>query len=149
MKHNAAASKWSTTTLTYAQRYVRELTSGLMDPTKVKDETFIKYGLEYKSEENRWITTLTTNEMECIDVCKKGTEKEVACECEVSDTESVPSLTDAEINVLIRDTSNKVLKVTDKPTKAKKKVIEKVIEKVLDTVTNKRVRKAPQRFKSR
>jgi hypothetical protein len=149
VKHNAAASKWSTTTLTYAQRYVRELTSGLMDPTKVKDETFIKYGLEYKSEENRWITTLTTNEMECIDVCKKGTEKEVACECEVSDTESVPSLTDAEINVLIRDTSNKVLKVTDKPTKAKKKVIEKVIEKVLDTVTNKRVRKAPQRFKSR
>jgi hypothetical protein len=31
--------------------------------------------------------------MECIDVCKKGTEKEVDCECEVSDTESVVSLT--------------------------------------------------------
>jgi hypothetical protein len=31
--------------------------------------------------------------MECIDVCKKGTEKEVDCEWEVSDTESVSSLT--------------------------------------------------------
>ncbi len=48
-----------------------------MDPTKVKDETFIKYGLEYKADESRWITTLTTNEMECIDVCKKGIEKKI------------------------------------------------------------------------
>jgi hypothetical protein len=122
-----------------------------MDPTKVNDETFIKYGLEYKSKENRWITTLTTNQMECIDVCKKGTEKVVGCECEVSDTESVPSLTDDEMDKLIRDVSNKVLKVADKPTKTKKKVIEKVIEKVLDTVTNKekRVRKPPTRLKTR
>jgi hypothetical protein len=148
-KYNAAVSKRSTTTLAYAQRYARELTSGLMDPTKVKDETFIKYGLEYKAEENRWITTLTTNEMECIDVCKKGTDKEVACECEVSDTESVASLTDAEMDKLIRDASNKVLKVADKPTKAKKKVIEKVIEKIVDTATNKRVRKVPVRFKAK
>jgi hypothetical protein len=33
--------------------------------------------------------------MECIDVCKKGTEKEDTCECEETDTESVASLTDA------------------------------------------------------
>lgn len=148
-KHNAAASKRSTTTLAYAQRYARELTTGLMDIEKVKDATIIKYGLEYKSEENRWITTLTTNEMECIDVCRKGTEKEDVCECEVSDTESVASLTDAEMDKLIRDASNKVLKVADKPTKAKKKVIEKVIEKVVDTATNKRVRKPPTRLKAR
>jgi hypothetical protein len=57
-KHNAAASKRSTTTLAYAQRYARELTTGLMDISKVKDATIIKYGLEYKPEENRWITTL-------------------------------------------------------------------------------------------
>ena len=107
-----------------------------MDPTKVKDETFIKYGLEYKVEENRWIATLTTDEMRCIDVCKKGTEKEVGCECEVSDTESVASLTDAEIDKLIREASNKVLKSVDKPTKTKKKVIEKVIEKVVVKVSN-------------
>jgi hypothetical protein len=119
-----------------------------MDPTKVKDETFIKYGLEYKTEENRWVTTLTTNQMECIDVCRKGTEKEDVCECEVSDTESVASLTDAEMDKLIRDASNKVLKVADKPTKTKKKVIEKVIEKVVDTTT-KRVRKPPTRLKAR
>jgi hypothetical protein len=49
---------------------------------------------------------------------------------------------------LIRDVSNKVLKIADKPTKAKKKVIEKVIEKVVDTATNKRVRKPPQKFKT-
>jgi hypothetical protein len=85
-----------------------------MDIAKVKDATIIKYGLEYKAEENRWITTLTTNEMECIDVCKKGTDKEVVCECEVSDTESVASLTDAEMDKLIRDASRKVLKVADK-----------------------------------
>jgi glutamyl-tRNA reductase len=50
---------------------------------------------------------------------------------------------------LIRDVSNKVLKVADKPTKAKKKVIEKVIEKVVDTTTNKRVRNPPTRLKAR
>ena len=120
-----------------------------MDPTKVKDETFIKYGLEYKVEENRWITTLTTDEIRCIDVCKKGTEKEVACECEVSDTESVASLTDAEMDKLIRDASNKVLKVADKPTKDKKKIIEKVIEKIVDKASNKRVRKVPVIFKAK
>jgi hypothetical protein len=49
---------------------------------------------------------------------------------------------------LIRDVSDKVLKVADKPTKAKKKVIEKVIGKVIDTVTNKRVRKPVIRFKT-
>jgi hypothetical protein len=145
-KHNTAASKRSTTTLAYAQRYARELTTGLMDISKVKDATIIKYGLEYKPEENRWITTLTTNEMECIDVCKKGTDKEVDCECELSDTESVASLTDAEMDKLIRDASNKVLKVADKPSKSKRKVIEKVIEKIVDTATNKRVRKPPQKF---
>ena len=90
-KHNTATSKRSTTVLTCTQRYVRELASGLMHSKKVKDETFIKYGLEYEVEENRWITTLTTNEMKCINVCKKGTEKEVVCESEVSDTESVTS----------------------------------------------------------
>ena len=67
--------------------------------------------------------------MECIDVCK-GTDKEVDCECEVSDTESVASLTDAELNVLIRDASRKVLKSVDKPTKVKK-VVKKVIKKVV------------------
>ena len=141
-KHNAAASKRSTTTLAYAQRYVRELNTGLMDIAKVKDETIIKYGLEYKSEENRWITTLTTDEMKCIDVCKKGNDKE-------DDTESVASLTDVEMDKLIRDASNKVLKVADKPTKSKRKVIEKVIEKIVDTATNKRVRKVPVRFKAK
>jgi hypothetical protein len=135
-KHNAATSKRSTTTLAYTQRYTRELTTRLMDPTKVKDETFIKYGLEYKGDESRWVTTLTTNEMECIDVCKKRTEKEDVCECEVSDTEIVVSLTDVEMDRLIHDASNKFLKVADKPTKGEKKVIEKVIEKVLDTVTS-------------
>jgi hypothetical protein len=141
-KHNAAASKRSTTTVAYAQRYVRELNTGLMDIGKVKDATIIKYGLEYKSEENRWITTLTTDEMKCIDVCKKGNDKE-------DDTESVVSLTDAEMDQLIRDASNKVLKVADKPTKSKKKVIEKVIEKIVETASNKRVRKPPQRFKAK
>jgi len=139
-KHNAAASKRSTTTLAYAQRYARELTIGLMDIAKVKDATIIKYGLEYREEENRWITTLTTDEMRCIDDCKKATDKE-------DDTESVASLTDAEMDKLIRDASNKVLKVADKPTKVKKKVIEKVIEKIVDTASNKRVRKVPVRFK--
>jgi hypothetical protein len=139
-KHNAAASKRSTTTLAYAQRYVRELNTNLMDISKVKDATIIKYGLEFKDD--RWITTLTTNEMECIDACKKGNDKE-------DDTESVASLTDAEMDKLIRDASNKVLKVADKPTKAKKKVIEKVIEKIVDTATNKRVRKVPVRFKAK
>ena len=141
-KHNAAASKRSTTTLAYAQRYARELTIGLMDIVKVKDATIIKYGLEYREEENRWITTLTTEEMECIDVCKKGNDKE-------DDTESVASLTETEMDHLIHDTSKKVLKVADKPTKTKKRVIEKVIEKVVDTVTNKRVRKPPNRLKAR
>jgi hypothetical protein len=148
VKHNTTASKQSTTTLAYAQRYVRELNTGLMDISKVKDATIIKYGLEYKSEENRWITTLTTNEMECIDVCKKGTDKEVDCECEVSDTESVASMTDVEMDKLIRDASNMVLKVADKPSKSKRKMVEKVIEKIVDTSTNKRVRKVPVRFKS-
>ena len=120
-----------------------------MDPSKVKDETLIKYGLEYKPDENRWVTTLTTNEMECIDKCKKGTDKEVACECEVSDSESVASLTDVEMDKLIRDASKKVLKLADKPTKAKKKVIEKVIENVVGTATNKRVRNPPQRLKAK
>ena len=73
-KHNAAASKRNTTTLAYDQRYVRELNTGLMDIAKVKDATIIKYGLEYKDD--RWITILTTDEMECIDKCKKGTDKE-------------------------------------------------------------------------
>ena len=80
MKHITADSKRSTTTLVYTQRYTRELNTGLMDIANVKDVTIIKYGLEYKAEENRWITTLTTIEMECIDICKKGTDKEVACE---------------------------------------------------------------------
>ena len=93
-------------------------------------------------EENRWVTTLTTDEMRCIDDCKKGTDKE-------DDTESVASLTDAEMDKLIRDASNKVLKVADKPTKVKKKVIEKVIEKIVDTISNKRVRKVPVRFKAK
>ena len=122
-KHNAAASKRSTTTLAYAQRYARELTIGLMDIEKVKDATIIRYGLEYKPDENRWITTLTTDEMRCIDDCKKGTEKE-------DDTESFASLTDAEMDKLIRDASRKVLKVADKPTKVKK-VVKKVIKKVV------------------
>ena len=112
-----------------------------MDIAKVKDATVIKYGLEYKADESRWITTLTTDEMKCIDVCKKGNDKE-------DDTESVASLTDAEMDQLIRDASVKVLKVADKPTKSKKKVIEKVIEKVVDTVT-KRARKPPTRLKAR
>ena len=133
-KHNADVSKRTTTTLAYVQRYVRELTTGLMDPTKVKDATFIKYGLEYKPEENRWITTLTTNEIECIDI--------------LSDTESVASLTDDEMDKLIREVSNKVLKVSEKPTKAKKKVIEKVIEKSVDKVSNKRLGKVPVRSKA-
>ncbi len=47
--------------------------------------------------------------MECIDVCKKGNDKEDTCECEISDVESVSSLTDTEMDKLIRDTSNKVL----------------------------------------
>ena len=108
----------------------------------VKDVTIIKYGLEYKDDENRWITTLTTDQIECMDTCKKGTEKE-------DDTESVVSLTDAEMDKLIRDASKKVMKSVDKPTKAKKKVIEKVIEKVVDTATNKRSRKVPERFKAK
>jgi hypothetical protein len=114
-----------------------------MDISKVKDATLIKYGLEYKAEEDRWITTLTTNEMRCLDDCKKGNDKDT------DDTESVASMTDAEMDKLIRDTSNKVLKSVDKPTKAKKKVIEKVIEKVVDKATNKRVRKVPMRFKAK
>ena len=92
---------------------------------------------------------MTTNEMECVDICKKGNDKEVACECEVSDTESVASLTDDEMDKLIRDVSNKMLKSVDKPTKSKKKVIEKVTEKVVDTATNKRSRKVPERFKAK
>ena len=90
-KHNAAASKRSTTTLAYAQRYVRELNTKLMDISKVKDTTIIKYGLE-KDDNGLWITTLKTDEMECIDKCKKGTDKE-------DDTESVASLTDDDLNV--------------------------------------------------
>ncbi len=58
----------------------------MMDITKVKDATIIKYGLEYK--DNRWITTFTTDQMDCIDACKKETEKEDDCACEVSDTEN-------------------------------------------------------------
>jgi hypothetical protein len=146
-KHNARASKRSTTTLAYAQRYARELTSGLMDIVNVKDATVIKYGLEYDG--NRWITTLTTDEMKCIDECKKGNEKEDECACDASDTESVASLTEAEMDKLIRDASNKVLNVADKPTKTKKKVIENAIENVIDTATTKRVRKPPQRFKAK
>jgi hypothetical protein len=146
-KHNARASKRSTTTLAYAQRYARELNTGMMDIANVKDATVIKYGLEYDG--NRWITTLTTEEMKCIDECKNGTDKEAECACDVSDTESVASLTEAEMDKLIRDASSKVLKATDKPTKTKKKVIEKVIENVVDTATNKRVRKPPQRYKAK
>jgi hypothetical protein len=114
----------------------------------VKDATIIKYGLEY--EDNRWITTLTTDQMDCIDACKKGDDKEDACACD--DTDSVASLTEAELDQLIRDASNKVLKVSDKPTKAKakKKKVEQVIEQVVEVATNKekRVRKPPQRFKA-
>ena len=146
-KHNARASKRSTTTLAYAQRYARELNTGMMDIANVKDATVIKYGLEYNG--NRWITTLTTEEMKCIDECKKGNDKEDECACDVSDTESVASLTEAEMDKLIRDASNKVLKATDKPTKTKKKVIEQVIENVIDTATTKRVRKVPVRFKAK
>jgi hypothetical protein len=89
--------------------------------------------------------------MECIDVCKRGTEKEDTCECEETDTESVASLTDAEMDKLIRDTSKKVMKSVDEPTKSKKKVIEKVIEQVVDAATNKEksVRKSPTRLKAR
>jgi hypothetical protein len=140
-KHNAAASKRSTTTLAYAQRYVRELNTKLMDISKVKDATIIKYGLE-KDDNGVWYTTLKTDEMECMDKCKKGNDKE-------DDTESVASLTDAEMDKLIRDASNKVLKSVDKPTKSKKKVIEKVIEKIVDKASNKRVRKVPVRFKAK
>jgi hypothetical protein len=59
--------------------------------------------------------------MKCIDECKKGADKEDTCECDVSDTESVASLTEAEMDKLIRDTSNKVLKATDKPTNVREK----------------------------
>ncbi len=141
-KHNVRASKRSTTTLAYTQRYAKELNTGMMDIANVKDATVIKYGLEYDG--NRWITTLTTDEMKCIDECKKnGTDKEDTCVCDMSDTESVSSLTEAD--KLIRDSSNKVLKATDKPTNVRKKqTVEKVIENVIDTATNKRVRKPPQ-----
>ncbi len=44
-KHNATASKRSTTTLAFAQRYVRELNTSLMDIKNVKDGTITKYGL--------------------------------------------------------------------------------------------------------
>jgi hypothetical protein len=145
-KHNARASKRSTTTLAYAQRYARELNTGMMDIANVKDATIIKYGLEY--QENRWITTLTTDEMKCIDECKKGNDRED--KEDVSDTESVASLTEAEMDKLIRDASKKVLTVADKPTNARqKKVVEKVIENVVDIATSKRVRKVPVRFKAR
>jgi hypothetical protein len=60
--------------------------------------------------------------------------------------ESVVCLTDAEMDKLIRDESNKVLKVADKPTKSTKKKLVKVIEKVVDTSTNKCIRKVPVRF---
>jgi hypothetical protein len=139
-KHNAAASKRSTTTLAYAQRYCRELNTEMMLIENVKNATVVKYGLEYK--DGLWITTLTTDEARCIDDCKKKDD----CACD--DTDSVVSLTEAEMDKLIRDASKKVLKVADKPTKAKKKVVEKVIEQVVETTTNKRVRKAPQRFKA-
>ena len=112
-----------------------------MDISKVKDATIIKYGLE-KDDNGVWYTTLKTDEMECMDKCKKGNDKE-------DDTESVASLTDSEMDKLIRDVSNKVLKVDDKPTKSKKKVIEKVIEKIVDKASNKRVRKVPVRFKAK
>jgi hypothetical protein len=63
----------------------------MMDIANVKDVTVIKYGLEYDG--NRWITTFTTDEMKCIDECKKnGTDKEEECECEISDTERVASV---------------------------------------------------------
>jgi hypothetical protein len=146
-RRNTRASKRSTTTLAYGQRYARELNKGMMDIANVKDATVIKYGLEYDG--NRWITTLTTDEMKCIDECKKnGTDKE-ECACDMSDTESVASLTEAEMDKLIRDASNKVLKVSDKPTTdkptnaRKKKAVAKVIENVVDTATSKRVRKPP------
>ena len=89
--------------------------------------------------------------MKCIDECKKGNDKEDECACDASDTESVASLTEAEMDKLIRDASSKVLNVAEKPTNArkKKKVVEKVIENVVDTATNKRVRKPPQRLKAR
>ncbi len=87
-----------------------------MDISKVKDATIIKYGLEFKDD--RWITTLTTNEMECIDACKKGNDKE-------DDTESVASLTDAEMDKLIRDASKKVLKLLINQLKLKRRFLKK------------------------
>ena len=125
----------------YVQRYIHELNTGLMDGKRLKEATKVKYGLE-KDAQGVWYTTLKTEEMKCIDDCKKG-----GCK-DTDDTESVASLTDAEMDKLIRDTSNKVLKSVDKPVKAKKKMVEKVIEKVVDKTT-KRVRKPPVRFKAR
>jgi hypothetical protein len=73
-KHNAAASKRSVSTNAYVQRYIHELNTGLMDETRLKEGTRVKYGLE-KDDNGVWYSTLKTEEMECRDVCKKGTDK--------------------------------------------------------------------------
>ena len=73
-KHNAVASKRSVSTNAYVQRYIHELNTGLMDISKVKDATIIKYELK-KDDNGIWYSTLKTEEMECRDVCKKGTDK--------------------------------------------------------------------------
>jgi hypothetical protein len=73
-KHNAAASKRSVSTNAYVQRYIHELNTGLMDPTKVKEATKVKYGLE-KDDKGLWYSTLKTEEVKCIDECKKKTDK--------------------------------------------------------------------------
>jgi hypothetical protein len=142
IKHNAAVSKRSVSTNAYVQRYIHELNTGLMDGKRLKEATKVKYGLE-KDDQGVWYTTLKTEEMRCIDDCKKG-----GCK-DTDDTKSVASMTDAEIDKFIRDASNKVLKVENKTTKAKKKMVEKVIEEVVDKASNKRVRKVPVRFKAK
>ena len=73
-KHNAAASKRSVSTNAYVQRYIHELNTKIMDISKVKDATIIKYELK-KDDNGIWYSTLKTEEMECRDVCKKGTDK--------------------------------------------------------------------------
>ena len=55
--------------------YIHELNTGLMDISKVKDATIIKYGLE-KDDKGVWYSTLKTEQMKCIDECKKTTDKD-------------------------------------------------------------------------
>lgn len=56
-KHNARASKRSVSTNAYVRRYIHELNTGLMDVSKVKDATIIKYELE-KDDNGVWYSTL-------------------------------------------------------------------------------------------